>query len=380
MSQRTRERADSFWQYETTLDLEVPVAKPLLPLADEILPYLHRMDQSRWYSNSGPLVEEFEARLATYADGGTVATVANATLGLALALLAYNLPLGSFCMVPAWTFAATGHAIQLAGLVPWIVDVDAASWALEPAAARTLLRDAPGPVSAVIPVSPFGQPIDFAGWSCFRQATGIAVVIDAAATFDTIGAGSIPSVVSLHATKVLGVGEGGFVVGTDAAFIQELRRRANFGFWGSREATVRSLNGKMSEYAAVVGLAALDTWDKTRADFFRVAAAYREALAGQPNVTLQEGFGERWVSSTVMVSVAEPGAGEVARLLSTKGIATRRWWGGGLHHHAAFAECPRHRTANTESLAASVLGLPCWRDLPNDKIDAICELVLGASI
>jgi dTDP-4-amino-4,6-dideoxygalactose transaminase len=370
----------SYWRYEAAVDLDLPVAKPRLPLANEILPYLRRIDQSRWYSNSGPLIQEFEARLATHAGEGAVAAVANATVGLTLALLTYDLPLGSLCMVPAWTFAATGHAIQLAGLVPWIVDADAASWALEPVAARKLLREAPGLVSAVIPVSPFGQPIDFAGWSSFRDATGLAVVIDAAAMFDTIRAQSVPAVVSLHATKVLGVGEGGFVVGTDAAFIQELQKRANFGFWGSREATVRSLNGKMSEYAAVVGLAALDTWDKTRADFVRVAAAYRETLAGQPKVTLQEGFGERWVSSTVMVSVAEPGAGELARVLSTKGIATRRWWGGGLHRHAAFAKCPRHRTANTESLAESVLGLPCWRDLPNDKIDAICELVLGAAI
>jgi dTDP-4-amino-4,6-dideoxygalactose transaminase len=375
-----REQMPSYWRYEAAVDLDLPVAKPRLPLANEILPYLRRIDQSRWYSNSGPLIQEFEARLATHAGQGAVAAVANATVGLTLALLTYDLPLGSLCMVPAWTFAATGHAIQLAGLVPWIVDADAASWALEPVAARKLLREAPGLVSAVIPVSPFGQPIDFAGWSSFRDATGLAVVIDAAAMFDTIRAQSVPAVVSLHATKVLGVGEGGFVVGTDAAFIQELQKRANFGFWGSREATVRSLNGKMSEYAAVVGLAALDTWDKTRADFVRVAAAYRETLAGQPKVTLQEGFGERWVSSTVMVSVAEPGAGELARVLSTKGIATRRWWGGGLHRHAAFAKCPRHRTANTESLAESVLGLPCWRDLPNDKIDAICELVLGAAI
>jgi dTDP-4-amino-4,6-dideoxygalactose transaminase len=374
------EQTPSYWQYEAAVDLGLPVAKPRLPLAHEILPYLRRIDQSRWYSNSGPLIQEFESRLATHAGKGAVATVANATIGLTLALLTYDLPPGSLCMVPAWTFAATGHAIQLAGLVPWIVDVDAASWALEPVAAKKLLREAPGLVSAVIPVSPFGQPIDFAGWSSFHDATGLAVVIDAAATFDTIRAQSVPAVVSLHATKVLGVGEGGFVVGTDAAFIQELQKRANFGFWGSREATVRSLNGKMSEYAAVVGLAALDTWDKTRADFVRVAAAYRETLAGQPKVTLQEGFGERWVSSTLMVSVAEPGAGELARVLSTKGIATRRWWGGGLHRHAAFAKCPRHRTANTESLAESVLGLPCWRDLPNDKIDAICELVLGAAI
>ena len=375
----TRERADSYWQYEAAADLELPVAKPRLPLADEIVPYLRRIDQSRWYSNGGPLAEEFEARLATHAGGGAVATVANATVGLALALLAYDVPPGSLCMVPAWTFAATGHAIQLAGLVPWIVDVDAASWSLEPAAAREFLRNAPGPVSAVIPVSPFGQPIDFASWNSFRDETGLAVVIDAAAMFDTIRAESVPAVVSLHATKVLGVGEGGFVVGTDASFIQELHKRANFGFWGSRQATVRSFNGKLSEYAAAVGLAALDTWVATRADFARVAAAYVKAFAGEATVMIQEGFGERWVSSTVIVAVEEAGAEAVGRALAAHRIGTRRWWGGGLHRHAAFEKFPRGGTDNTDELADSVLGLPCWRDLPNEQIERISDIVISAA-
>jgi len=376
----TRPKLDSYWAYQVASEGDVPVAKPRLPLAAEIVPYLRRIDQTRWYSNGGPLVEEFEARLAAHAGGGSVATVANATIGLTLALLACEPPTGALCMVPAWTFAATGHAIQLAGLVPWIVDVDLETWALEPTAARELLHRAPGPVAAVMPVSPFGQPIDGTKWKTFQEETGVVVVIDAAATFDTIRATAVPAVVSLHATKILGVGEGGFAISTDSDFCQELQRRANFGFWGSRQATVRSGNGKLSEYAAAVGLAGLDEWEAARSDFARVARRYGKAFPLLAPVTLQEGFGERWVSATVIVSVADPGAGEVARVLSTKGIATRRWWGGGLHLHAAFAECPRDRTSNAERLAESVLGLPCWRDLPNDKIDAICELVLGAAV
>ena len=68
----------------------------------------------------------FEARLAQHCGGNTthVATVANATMGLALALLASDLPERSLCMVPSWIFAATGHAILLAGLVPWMADVN----------------------------------------------------------------------------------------------------------------------------------------------------------------------------------------------------------------------------------------------------------------
>jgi dTDP-4-amino-4,6-dideoxygalactose transaminase len=371
---------NSHWQSDPAGEITIPVAKPRLPSFDEIAPYLRRIDQSQWYSNGGPLVQELERRLETHIDRETakVATVANATLGLALALTAYNFPAGSLCMVPAWTFAATAHAIQLAGLQPWIVDVDLLSWALEPRDALAFLKEAPGPVSAILPVSPFGAPITMEGWRDFRERTGIAVVIDAAATFDSIRASDIPGVVSLHATKVLGQGEGGFVVTTDSSYLEEVQKRANFGFWNSREATVRSFNGKMSEYAAAVGLAALDQWGEIRADFARVAGTYAEAFDNRPDISFQRGFGRSWVSSTVVISAPKAGADAIANALSANGIGSRRWWGGGLHRHRAFENCPRLKTTNTDFLVESVIGLPCWRDLSNDDITRVCEVVSAA--
>jgi dTDP-4-amino-4,6-dideoxygalactose transaminase len=134
---------ESYWQPDLKRDVLIPVAKPRLPAFAQIAPYMRRIDESGWYSNGGPLVQEFERRLAVHGGGGAarVATVANGTIGIALALLAYEVPAGTLCMVPAWTFAATAHAVRLAGLVPWIVDVNAASWALEaPARARIAAR------------------------------------------------------------------------------------------------------------------------------------------------------------------------------------------------------------------------------------------------
>ena len=364
------ERTKSFWHSDVPGEMSVPVARPRLPTADQIEPYLRRIDESRWYSNSGPLVQEFEERLAKHFGGKSakVATVANGTIGLAVALMSCRVPRGSLCMVPAWTFAATAHAIELAGLIPLIVDVNLTSWALEPEMARQFLHQAPGEISAVMPVSPFGAPIDYAAWESFRDETGIAVVIDAAAAFDTLRPTTLPTIVSLHATKLLGVGEGGFVLSTDANFIEEIQKRTNFGFWNTRESTARSLNGKISEYVAAVGLAALDVWKKIRADFERVARTYRAS-----NAALQEGFGDRWVSSTVMISTSDADAAEQA--LSARGIGSRRWWGGGLHRHSAFKELPRTSTKNTDSLVDCVIGLPCWRDLPNETIAEICAAV-----
>jgi dTDP-4-amino-4,6-dideoxygalactose transaminase len=364
----------SYWHSDVPGEISIPVARPRLPTLDEIAPYVRRIDQSRWYSNGGPLTLEFEARLARhFGEEAKVATVANGTIALALGLMAHEAPLGTLCMVPAWTFAGTAHAIQLAGLVPWIVDVDLTSWALEPDAARELLHDAPGKVSAVAAVSPFGAPIDYAGWESFRDDTGLAVVIDSAAAFDTVRPTSVPAIVSLHATKILGIGEGGFVVTTNADFIEQIQKRSNFGFWYSRESTARSINGKINEYAAAVGLASLDMWSTIRADFERVACGYRAAVADQADVVVQNGFGDGWVSSTAIASVPNVEASE--RALAAQGIGSRRWWGGGLHRHAAFEQLPRGPTKNTDILVDRVIGLPCWRDLPDEAIAKVCGVI-----
>jgi dTDP-4-amino-4,6-dideoxygalactose transaminase len=284
----------SYWRADPVDQMRIPVARPRLPTLDEIAPYLRRIDDNRWYSNGGPLVQEFEARLASRSGPkASVATVVNATIGLALALQAQGARPGTLCMVPAWTFAATAHAILLAGLVPWMVDVDPMTWALEASSARALLRSAPGELSAVMPVSPFGGPMKTEPWESFRDETGVVVVIDAAAAFDTVRASSVPTVVSLHATKVIGIGEGGFVLSSDAAFSEEVQKRANFGFWNSREATARAVNGKISEYAAAVGLAALDGWPHARADFARVGSLYRKSLAGKGTVFIIFDCGRR---------------------------------------------------------------------------------------
>jgi dTDP-4-amino-4,6-dideoxygalactose transaminase len=293
--------------------------------------------------------------------------------------MALEVPLGSLCMVPAWTFVATAHAVVQAGLVPWLVDVDPRDGVLAPAAALRLAAHAPGPLGAVLAVAPFGLPVDVEGWERFRERTGIPVVLDVAAGFDTVRASTIPMAVSLHATKPLGVGEGGFVVWNDADGVREIRRRINFGFAGSREAAVPALNAKLSEYAAAVGLAALDHWPSTRAEWKRTADAYARAIAdSRAEIALQPGYGKRWIASTTVVRLPKDRLAAVERALDAEGIGTRRWWGGGLARHAAFAGYPRTALAITDELAASSLGLPCWVDLPEPEIRRIVNVVAFA--
>jgi len=360
----------------------LPVAKPLLPTAERLVPYLREIDASRIYTNHGPLSRRLEARLAEYAGAPSaehVCVAANATAALTATLMALRAETGSFCMMPAWTFVASGHAVVQAGLVPWFVDVAFDDGALTPHAARRFAAQAPGHVGAVLAVSPFGAPVDAGGWAAFRQRTGIPVVIDAAAAVDSARASEIATVVSLHATKVLAAGEGAFVTWTDANGIAAIRQRINFGFAGTREAASPGINAKMSEYAAAVGLAAFDDWPVTRAAFRRVALAYRDAFRLTGDVALQRGYGKHWISSTTIVRVPPGSLAPIEHALAEHGIATRRWWGGGLAMQRAFAGYPRTALGATEALAESTLGLPCWVDLADTDAARIAAIVRSAS-
>jgi dTDP-4-amino-4,6-dideoxygalactose transaminase len=234
---------------------------------------------------------------------------------------------------------------------------------------------APAAVGAVVPVVPFGRPIDVSAWDQFRTRTGLAVVIDAAAAFDSLVPGQLPAVVSLHATKVLGVGEGGCVVSSDTDLIKEVQARANFGFFRSREALVPATNAKLSEYHAAIGLAALDEWDATRAEWGSVARAYTEAFTGSNRIQLQTGFGTSWVTSTCVLDIADAGGERVERALDAARIETRRWWGNGAHAHPVTAQLPRTRLPVTESLAGSTIGVPFYRDLERSVIDRVAERI-----
>ena len=357
----------------------IPIMQPKLPTAERLATYLNRIDEARVYSNFGPLAVSLEERIAAHfgLSAGTVITVANGTLGLWLALLAQVVRPGTLCVLPAWTFVASVHAATMAGLTPFFVDVDARTGTIEPAATREMILSAPVEVGAVMPVSPFGQPVDIAAWDEFRGSTGLPVVIDAAAGFDSLTPGETPIVVSLHATKVLGAGEGGFVITTDRSMVRAIRARSNFGFQGTREARSSGGNAKLSEYHAAVGLASLDEWPQARPQWMAAADAYRMQLLQSERVCFQQGFGQSWISSTCVVNLGEAAA-RVEAALDQAQIATRRWWGDGAHIHTATRAFPRTVLPVTERLAKTTISLPFFRDIGSEQIEKIGKIVLTA--
>lgn len=353
--------------------------RPLLPLAEHVMPYLKQIDQNRWYTNFGPLVENFEKRLADFygVSPPHIKSMANGTEALINILKAMELPKGSFCLMPSWTFIATPASALSAGLVPYFLDVSEDTWQLEPEAVKAQLPLIKGKVSSLMVVAPFGVPVDRGKWDCFTEETGIKVVIDGAAAFDSIsniseaGVGKTPIMISMHATKVFGIGEGGIVLSTDEVLIQRLRELSNFGFNISRVIRIPGTNSKMCEYNAAVGMAALDLWSTKREVWLRLKHHYIEAF--RRTHIHSPWLEEEWVSSTCNVQLPKENALEVVAKLAEYGIEARQWWGNGCHAQPAYAHYSKNALPVTEKLGRSVIALPFTLDMRKEDVAFVAE-------
>ncbi len=355
----------------------IPVMRPQLPTADELLPYLRRIDEARYYSNHGALLRELEERLAEFygVPASNVSVVANGTVALSAALLAVGAKPGSRCLVPSWTFVASAAAAWAANLRPYFVDVDEATWMLDPDALRR--RNDLDDVAAVMAVSPFGAPVDTAAWDAFSDDTGIPVIIDCAAAFDAVASvekakpGRSPIMISLHATKALGSGEGGLVISTDERVMERFNQICNFGVWHA-PGQILGYNGKQSEYHSAVGLAAVAGWPKRRHALEALTNEYKSRLSIIDGIGMVPGYGNGWVSCYCNIRTAGDATASIAKLASA-GIDTRRWWQKGVHRQEAYSRFGRDPLRVTEYLADRVFGLPFFHDMREQDVNRVIE-------
>lgn len=372
---------------DSTAPLPIPVLRPLLPDADRLLPYLRRIDANRTYSNFGPLACEFEDRIAALlAQGpGTVVSAGSglaALVGAILATAGRATPARPLALIPAYTFVASAAAVELCGYQPHLVDIDADTWMMDASALRRhALLDR---VGLVMPVAAMGRPVELAPWSAFARDTGIAVVVDAAASIESLQRhpdrylGDVPVALSFHATKSLCTGEGGAVVSSDTALVARALRALNFGFHTSRDCQSASTNGKLSEYHAAIGLAELDGWPAKQDAFRRVSRRYHAAFAARGWPDRLHPPAELGTNRMLWLADEAAQAARACAALERAGIGFRFWYGLGLQRQTYYADIARDPLPATENLAPRLVGLPFAQDLPDADIDRVADVVTSA--
>src|SRR2546421_1387192 len=162
------------------------VARPEVPfmdlkaqfagLKDEVLPALEKAAESAAFI-LGPRVAEFEAAFADYVGAKHCIAVNSGTSALHLALLAAGVGPGDEVLTVPMTFIATSWAVSYCGARPVFVDVDPATYTLDPnqAADRITPR-----TKAILPVHLYGQPADLAPLREIADRHGVPLIEDAA--------------------------------------------------------------------------------------------------------------------------------------------------------------------------------------------------------
>jgi dTDP-4-amino-4,6-dideoxygalactose transaminase len=367
------------------LTARIPVYRPKLPCVEKLVPYLREIDKNRWYSNRGMFVQAMERRIAAMLGAGCgVVVTASGWAALKAAIFATAgpaTPQRPLALMPSYTFAATAAAAETCGYKPYFLDVDEEEWMISPQ--MLLDHQALSRVGVVIPVAPYGRCVPQEGWRQFRQATGVPVVIDAAAAFEGVlgdpadFTGEVPAAISFQATKSLSTGEGGAVIWNNADGLMAVTRAINFGFLGTRESQSPSFNGKMSEFHAVVGHASLDAWEET-------VVSWRTTCASYSGFAEKAGLADRLILHPTIASCyalfragSEAEAVSVMRALAENGIEHRHWYGQGLHTHQYFAAAPRDPLPQTAKIAPLLIGLPTAIDLSPEAmkriVAAICQ-------
>jgi dTDP-4-amino-4,6-dideoxygalactose transaminase len=350
--------------------VKIPIMKPKLSTFEQVEPFLRRIDATSIYSNHGPLVCELEETYAKYlsVDQEKVVALANATLAIQGLI---SISTNQNWLVPDYTFSATGLAVLNANRNLIICDVNFDDWKIN----TSLIGDEQKSYG-IIPVMPFGSPIDFGPYADFDE-----VIIDAAAslgrkppTFSQMKK-NWSVVYSLHATKVLGAGEGAIIVCGNKSQAQLLRAWSNFGFLTQRESELCGTNAKMSEMNAAYGLYSLQELSAEREDWLKsqdsVASQTGEyTWATFVNATPQ--FHPYWIASIENQVLKKT----IIEALNRAEIQCREWWAKPLSRQNAFAKSQVLGGAkNSKSLSEAHLGLPMFRGITHRQVSMVCEII-----
>jgi dTDP-4-amino-4,6-dideoxygalactose transaminase len=360
------------------------------PLKEEFLAAIGRiLDSGRFLH--GPEVGQLEEEVARICGTEHAVGCASGSDALLLALMALEIGDGDEVIVPSFTFFATASAVWRLNARPVFVDIDPATFNLDPAAVEEAITPA---TKAIIPVHLFGQCADMDAIGDIAQRHSLWVIEDAA---QAIGAkhrgrpaGSMSAIgcISFYPTKNLGgFGDGGMLTTSDTPLAERLRLFASHGMNPRYYHKVIGIASRLDTIQAavlLVKLAHLQAWTEARA---RNASRYDQLLrsrgldlvAGLPKVAA--GCDHVWNQYTIRI----PGGRRdlIRAQLANHRIGSEVYYPVPLHLQECFRSLGYGpgTLPHTERAAQEVLSLPVFPELTSAEqelvVDRLDELLLG---
>lgn len=365
------------------------VGRPNLGDRERLQARIDQMLDARWFSNDGPILREFEARIAEYLGVKHCIATCNATIALMLAMR--GLGLQGEVLVPSFTFVATVHSLQWQETRPVFCDIDPLTHNLDPADVERKITPR---TTGIVGVHLWGRPCDTEALEAIARKHQLKLLFDASHAFacrrgaTRVGHFGDAEVFSFHATKFLNSFEGGAVVTNNNELAQKLRLMRNFGFTNYDTVEYLGMNAKMTEVCAAMGLTSLESIDEFISINRRNYLAYRHYLQGVPGVTIADydesegSYNFQYVILEIDADLSPLSRDELLKVLHAENVLARRYFYPGCHKMEPYATLYREEEApllpHTEQLSSSVLALPTGTAVGVCEIEIIASLIRTA--
>lgn len=316
----------------------------------------------------GPEVQQLEQRIAKLCNVAHAIGCGSGSDALLLSLMALEIEPGDEVIVPSFTFFATASAVWRLGAVPIFVDIDPATYNLDPTAVRNAVTEK---TKAIIPVHLFGRPADMSRVMDVAREFGLSVVEDAAqalgATEGSHTVGSIGDIgcFSFYPTKNLGgFGDGGMLTTQSDELADRLRLLRGHGMRPRYYHEEVGINSRLDTLQAVVlnvKLPHLPAWSKVRQqNAARYQSLFHDAGLNDHVVLPNTGSidGHVWNQYTIRA----PGfRDELREYLTARNVGTEIYYPVPLHQQRCFVSLPqRFKLPETERAAREVISLPIF--------------------
>lgn len=365
----------------------IHVGRPNIGNRERLLARIGDILDSRWLTNNGPYVQEFERQLAALVGVKHCITICNGTTALEIAIRALRLE--GEVIIPSFTFIATAHALEWLGINPIFCDIDPRTYNLDPRLVESLITPR---TTGIIGVHLWGRSCDIAALTEIAERYRLKLLFDAAhamgcsAAKRMIGNFGSAEVFSFHATKFFNTSEGGAIMTNDDELAAQIRLMKNFGFIGYDRVSSIGTNGKMSEVSAAMGLTSLESFDEFIAVNRRNYRQYRERLMPVPGIRLlfydeNEKCNYQYIVLEVDAAVTRVSRDDIVRVLLAENVIARRYFYPGCHRMEPYrSRYPQARLALpvTEQLAERVLVLPTGTAADPEQIAVICQIIRTA--
>ncbi len=237
----------------------------------------------RW-PGQGPKVEALEEEGATLTKRQHAVACHSGTAALHLTLLSLGVGSNDLVMTPAFSFVASANVVEYCGAKPLFVDIDLATYNIDPAALAGHCKQQQDKIAAVMVVHQFGLCADMASIESIATQFDFDVVEDAACALGSKlhgqEAGSFGEVAcfSFHPRKVVTAGEGGMLVTDRAEVAQRCRLLRSHGLEAGGEMRELGFNYRMTDLQAAMVLSQLKRLPALLAKRQHHAAFYTERL------------------------------------------------------------------------------------------------------